>query len=149
MVPLRGSLVRAWSGATNAQGRFGEPWPVQSRAVALKVELAAFAAETGLKVTVSHLPPGTSKWNQIEHRLFSQITMNRRGGPLKTHQIIVDLISSTTTTTGLTVVCTLDTGQYPTGLGYTDKDVRALPLQRHDFYGDWNYALLPSGDTPT
>jgi hypothetical protein len=119
-----------------------------SRVRAWKIELAAFAAETGLQVTVSHLPPGTSKWNKIEHRLFSQITMNWRGRPLKTHQIIVDLISSTTTTTGLTVLCTLDTGEYPTGLRYTDKQVKALPLQRHDFHGDWNYTLLPS-DTPT
>jgi transposase len=120
-----------------------------SRVRAWKVELAAFAAETGLQVTVSHLPPGTSKWNKIEHRLFSQITMNWRGRPLKTHQIILDLISSTTTTTGLTVLCTLDTGQYPTGLRYTDKDVKALSLQRHHFHGDWNYTLLPGDDTPT
>jgi len=119
-----------------------------SRVRAWKIELAAFAAETGLQVTVSHLPPGTSKWNKIEHRLFSQITMNWRGRPLKTHQIIVDLISSTTTATGLTVRCTLDTGQYPTGIRYTDKQVKALPLQRHDFHGNWNYTLLPS-DTPT
>jgi len=119
-----------------------------SRVRAWKIELAAFAAETGLQVTVSHLPPGTSKWNKIEHRLFSQITMNWRGRPLKTHQIIVDLISSTTTATGLTVRCTLDTGQYPTGISYTDKQVKALPLQRHDFHGNWNYTLLPS-DTPT
>jgi len=79
--------------------------------------------------------------HRIEHRLFSQITMNWRGRPLKTHQIIVDLIasSSTTTATGLTVHCTLDTGQYPTGITYTTAEVEALPLQRHDFHGDWNY----------
>jgi len=119
-----------------------------SRVRAWKIELAAFAAQSGLQVTVSHLPPGTSKWNKIEHRLFSQITMNWRGRPLKTHQIIVDLISSTTTATGLTVRATLDTGEYPTGISYTDKQVKALPLQRHDFHGEWNYSLLPS-DTPT
>jgi len=119
-----------------------------SRVRAWKIELAAFAAQTGLQVTVSHLPPGTSKWNKIEHRLFSQITMNWRGRPLKTHQIIVELISSTTTATGLTVRCTLDTSEYPTGISYTDKQVKALPLQRHDFHGEWNYRLLPS-DTPT
>jgi transposase len=118
-----------------------------SRVRAWKIELAAFAADTGLHVTVCHLPPGTSKWNKIEHRLFSQITMNWRGRPLKTHQIIVDLISGTTTATGLTVHCTLDTGQYPTGITYSDKDVAALPLQRHDFHGEWNYTLLPN-DTP-
>jgi len=119
-----------------------------SRVRAWKVELAAFATETGLQITVSHLPPGTSKWNKIEHRLFSQITMNWRGRPLKTHQIILDLISHTTTATGLTVRCTLDTGQYPTGVKYTDKQVQALPLHRHDFHGDWNYTLLPR-NTPT
>jgi len=119
-----------------------------SRVRAWKIELAAFAAQTGLQVTVSHLPPGTSKWNKIEHRLFSQITMNWRGRPLKTHQIIVELISSTTTATGLTVRCTMDTSEYPTGISYTDKQVKALPLQRHDFHGEWNYRLLPS-DTPT
>ena len=119
-----------------------------SRVRAWKIELAAFATDTGLQVTVCHLPPGTSKWNKIEHRLFSQITMNWRGRPLKTHQIIVDLIASTTTATGLTVRCTLDTGEYPTGISYTDKDIAALPLRRHDFHGDWNYTLLPA-DTPT
>ena len=118
-----------------------------SRVRAWKIELAAFATDTGLRVTVAHLPPGTSKWNKIEHRLFSQITMNWRGRPLKTHQIIVDLIAGTSTATGLTVHCTLDTGQYPTGITYTNKDVQALPLQRHDFHGDWNYTLLPD-DTP-
>jgi transposase len=118
-----------------------------TRVRAWKIELAAFAADTGLHVTVCHLPPGTSKWNKIEHRLFSQITMNWRGRPLQTHQIIVELISSTTTATGLTVHCTLDTGQYPTGITYSAKDIAALPLQRHDFHGEWNYTLHPS-DTP-
>ena len=118
-----------------------------SRVRAWKIELAAFATSTGLHVTVCHLPPGTSKWNKIEHRLFSQITMNWRGRPLKTHQVIVDLISSTTTATGLTVRCTLDTTEYPLGIAYTEADVAALRLQRHDFHGEWNYSLLPS-DTP-
>jgi hypothetical protein len=118
-----------------------------SRVRAWKIELAAFAAETGLTVTVCHLPPGTSKWNRIEHRLFSQITMNWRGRPLITHQVIVDLISNTTTTTGLIVHCVLDTGQYPTGIKYTSKAVDALPITRHDFHGDWNYTMRPS-DTP-
>jgi len=120
-----------------------------SRVRAWKIELAGFAADTGLHVTVCHLPPGTSKWNKIEHRLFSQITMNWRARPLKTHQIILDLISSTTTVTGLTVHATLDTGAYPTGISYTAAEVDALPLQRHDFHGDWNYNLLPPNDTPT
>ena len=114
---------------------------------AWKIELAKLAAETGLQITVSHLPPGTSKWNKIEHRLFSQITMNWRGRPLRTHQVIVDLISSTTTATGLTVHCVLDTGDYPTGIKYTRKDVEALPITHHDFHGAWNYTIRPS-DTP-
>ena len=98
-------------------------------------------------MTVAHLPPGTSKWNQIEHRLFSQITLNWRGRPLTSHQVIVDLIANTKTTTGLSVRAVLDTGQYPTGISYSDKDIAALPLVRHDFHGDWNYTLLPR-DTP-
>jgi len=121
-----------------------------SRVRAWKIELAAFAAATGLHVTVCHLPPGTSKWNKIEHRLFSQSTMNWRGRPLKTHQVIVDLISSTTTT-GLTVrrtLDTLDTREYPIGIAYTEADVAAFPLKRHDFHGEWNHSLLPT-DTPS
>lgn len=117
------------------------------RVRAWKIELARFAAATGLHVTVGHLPPGTSKWNRIEHRLFSQITMNWRGRPLKTHQIIIDLIGNTTTTTGLTVHCVLDTGQYPTGITYSKKNVDALPITRHDFHPEWNYTVRP-GDTP-
>ena len=114
------------------------------RVRAWKVELAAFAADTGLTVTVCHLPPGTSKWNKIEHRLFSQITMNWRGRPLISHQVIVDLIANTSTATGLVVQCVLDTGPYPTGIRYTDKDVTALPMVRHDFHGEWNYRLNPN-----
>ena len=111
---------------------------------AWKIELAKLAADTGLHITVCHLPPGTSKWNKIEHRLFPQITMNWRGRSLKTHQIIVDLIAATTTSTGLTVQCVLDTDQYPTGIKYTNEDVDALPITRHDFHGDRNYTLAPS-----
>ena len=119
-----------------------------SRVRAWKIELAAFASDTGLHVSVCHLPPGTSKWNKIEHRLFSQITMNWRGRPLKSHQVIVDLISSTTTATGLTVRCTLDTGEYPIGISYSEADVAALDLERHDFHGEWNYTLHPSTTRP-
>ena len=114
------------------------------RVRAWKVELAALAAETGLAITVCHLPPGTSKWNKIEHRLFSQITMNWRGRPLKSHRMIVDLIGNTTTTTGLTVHCVLDTDQYPTGITYTAKDVDTLPITRHEFHGEWNYTVEPT-----
>lgn len=118
-----------------------------SRVRAWKIELAAFAKDTGLHITVAHLPPGTSKWNKIEHRLFSQITCNWRGRPLISHQVIVDLIANTTTETGLTVHAVLDTGTYPTGIRYTTKDIDALPLQRHEFHGDWNYTIHPP-DTP-
>jgi transposase len=113
---------------------------------AWKIELAKLAAETGLSITVCHLPPGTTKWNRIEHRLFSQITLNWRGRPLITHQVIVDLISATTTSTGLRVHCVLDTEHYPTGPRYTSAAVDALPLTRHDFHGEWNYTIHP--DTP-
>jgi transposase len=114
---------------------------------AWKIELAQLAAQTGLRITVCHLPPGTSKWNQIEHRLFSQITMNWRGRPLITHQVIVELIGATTTNTGLSVHCVLDTEHYPTGIKYEAADVEALPLTRHEFHGEWNYTLRPH-DTP-
>ena len=117
------------------------------RVRAWKVELAKFTQATGLQVTICHLPPGASKWNKIEHRMFSQITMNWRGRPLRTHQVIVDLIANTTTTTGLKIQCVLDTAEYPTGAKYTAKDVEALPLTRHDFHPDWNYTLRPT-DTP-
>jgi hypothetical protein len=126
-------LICAGSGGSNG-----------NRTRAWKIELAAFAAETGLVVTVCHLPPGTSKWNKIEHRLFSQITLNWRGRPLITHQVIVDLISNTTTATGLTVHCVLDTGRYPTGLRYAKKHIDALPITRHDFHPEWNYAIRPA-----
>jgi transposase len=111
---------------------------------AWKTELAALATETGLQITVCHLPPGTSKWNKIEHRLFSHISMNWRGRPLTSHQVIVDLIASTTTRTGLTVHAELDPGTYPTGIKITDQQMAALPITRHDFHGEWNYTLQPA-----
>ena len=118
-----------------------------SRVRAWKVELARFAADTGLNVTVSHLPPGTSKWNKIEHRLFSQITLAWRGRPLTSHDVVVNTIGAVTTATGLSVTAVLDTGRYPTGLRYTNKDVDALPIIRHQFHGEWNYTIKPP-DTP-
>jgi DDE family transposase len=111
---------------------------------AWKSELASFAAETGLDVTVCHLPPGTSKWNKIEHRLFSAIAMNWRGHPLTSHEVVLDLIGSTTTRTGLSVHAERDTGVYPTGLKISDAEMAALPLTRHKFHGEWNYTLHPS-----
>jgi hypothetical protein len=120
------------------------------RVRAWKVELAQLATQTGLTITVCHLPPGTSKWNKIEHRLFSQITLNWRGRPLTSHQIIVELIGATSTATGLTVRAELDTGTYPIGIKYTNKQVDALPITRHDFHGEWNYTLEPAPtDTPS
>ena len=112
-----------------------------------KTELAAFAAETGLQVTVCHLPPGTSKWNKIEHRLFSHISMNWRGRPLTSHEVIVNTIAATTTRTGLTVSAELDTGDYPKGIKISDREIQNLEkqnvLRRHDFHGEWNYCLDP------
>ncbi|AJE43620.1 ISAzo13 family transposase [Streptomyces nodosus] len=113
------------------------------RTRAWKLELARLAAEMGLTITVCHLPPGTSKWNKIEHRLFSHITMNWRGRPLTSHEVIVQSIAATTTRTGLRVMAELDTNTYPTGVAVDDAEMAALPLTRHLFHGDWNYALHP------
>jgi hypothetical protein len=113
------------------------------RTRAWKLELAQLAAETGLTITVCHLPPGTSKWNKIEHRLFSHITMNWRGRPLTSHEVIVQSIAATTTRTGLRVSAALDTNIYPTGVRIGEAEMAALPLTRHAFHGDWNYALHP------
>jgi hypothetical protein len=114
-----------------------------SRRRAWKTELAAFARSSGLTVTVAHLPPGASKWNQIEHRLFSFITMNWRGTPLTSYRVILDLISSTTTKTGLTVKAVLDTRPYPTGAKITDEQLAAVPMTKDPFHGDWNYTIHP------
>jgi hypothetical protein len=118
-----------------------------NRRRAWKTELAALATQTGLTISVCHLPPGTSKWNKIEHRLFSQITMNWRGRPLTSHETILELIGATTTDTGLRVTATLDTGSYPTGVKISNREMRALPITHDDFHGDWNYTLHPC-DTP-
>ncbi len=118
------------------------------RTRAWKAELAAFALETGLAVTVCHFPPGTSKWNKIEHRLFSHITMNWRGRPLASHDVIVSTIAATTTRAGLTVRAGLDPGSYPEGVKISDEQMAALPLDRHDWHGDWNYTLRPEPPAP-
>ena len=114
---------------------------------AWKTEFAALAAETDLTITVCHLPPGTRKWNKIEHRLFSHISMDWRGRPLTSHQVIVDLIGATTTRTGLKVHAELDDATYPPGVKITDAQIAALPIARHDFHGDWNYTLAPTEPT--
>jgi Rhodopirellula transposase DDE domain len=112
-----------------------------------KTELAALAAGTGLQITVCHFPPGTSKWNKIEHRLFSQISMNWRGRPLTSHEVIVSLIANTRTRTGLTVAAELDPGNDPKGIKITDREMRDLEqsrrLRRHDWHPEWNYCLSP------
>jgi hypothetical protein len=108
-----------------------------------KVELQKLADETGLRIAVSHLPPGTSKWNKIEHRLFSFISQNWRGKPLISHEVIVNLIAGTTTKTGLTVRAELDTGSYPAGVKVSDREVAEIDLRRDRFHGDWNYSLHP------
>jgi transposase len=108
-----------------------------------KVELAQLAEETGLEITVCHYPPGTSKWNKIEHRMFSFISMNWRGRPLVSYRTIIELISATTTKSGLTIKAERDWNNYETGVQVTKAELAALPLLRHEFHGDWNYTLMP------
>jgi hypothetical protein len=108
-----------------------------------KWELQQLADETGLEISVCHFPPGTSKWNKIEHRLFSFISQNWRGKPLISHQVIIDLIAATTTKTGLTVKSKIDTNIYQPGLKVSDQQMAELQLRREKFHGDWNYKLLP------
>ena len=108
-----------------------------------KLELQKLADETGLEITVCHLPPGTSKWNKIEHRLFSFISHNWRGKPLVSHQVIVNLIAATTTKTGLRVRAELDPSKYPKGVKVSNKEVAAIRLERDEFHGEWNYTILP------
>jgi transposase len=118
------------------------------RTRAWKAELAVFALEAGLSVTVCHFPPGTSKWNKIEHRLFSHITLNWRGRPLTSHEVIVNTIAATTTRTGLRVHAELDPGSYPDGVKVSDEQMARLPLNRHGWHGDWNYTLRPEPPAP-
>jgi DDE family transposase len=108
-----------------------------------KKELQAFADETGLAVTVAHLPPATSKWNKIEHRLFSYISINWKGKPLVSLETIIELLSHTTTTQGLTVVAVVDQNSYPLGVKVTDTEMEKLHLIRNEFHGDWNYTINP------
>ena len=108
-----------------------------------KVELQNLANELGIPITVCHLPPGTSKWNKIEHRLFSFITLNWRGKPLRSFKTIVQLIAATTTTAGLTVRAELDENKYPKGVKIADAQLAAIHLTRHAFHGDWNYTVAP------
>jgi hypothetical protein len=125
-------LITADSGGSNG-----------SRVRLWKVELQRLADETGLELRVCHLPPGTSKWNKIEHRLFSFISQNWRGKPLVTHQVIVDLIAATSTKAGLKVRAQIDPNLYPPGLKISDQEVAALHIERDIFHGEWNYKISP------
>ena len=128
----RRMLVTADAGGSNA-----------ARSRLWKVELQRFADETGLKVSVCHFPPGTSKWNKIEHRMFSRITQNWRGRPLLSREAVVELIGSTTTRQGLTIRAELDDNEYPTGIKVSDEEMAALNIERDEFHGDWNYTISP------
>ena len=127
-------LITADSGGSNG-----------SRVRLWKLELQKLADETRMEISVCHLPPGTSKWNKIEHRLFSYISQNWRGKPLISHQVIVNLIAQTTTRTGLKVRCELDRNAYPKGIKISDKQMEEIQLDRHDFHGDWNYTICSRG----
>jgi len=109
-----------------------------------KTELANLAATIGLVITVCHMPPGTSKWNKIEHRLFSFISINWRAKPLTTYRTVVELIAATTTSTGLTVQADFDEGYSPTGIKVSDAELAAVPLKPHEFHPEWNYTILPA-----
>lgn len=108
-----------------------------------KVALQELAQETGLKISVCHFPPGTSKWNKIEHRMFCHITKNWRGRPLTSRAVVVNLIGSTTTTTGLTIHAELDEGAYPIGTKVTDEELAGVCIKHNKFHGEWNYTIFP------
>jgi hypothetical protein len=129
-------LVTADGGGSNA-----------SRSRLWRVQLQHFADTTGLNVNVCHFPPGTSKWNKIEHRLFSHITQNWRGRPLVSREVVVALIQSTTTKTGLRVRASLDKRPYAVGKAVAPAELNHLRIRRHSFHGEWNYALRPN-ETP-
>ncbi len=114
-----------------------------SRCRAWKAALQTFADDTGLTINIRHYPPGTSKWNKIEHRMFCHITRNWRGRPLETHEVILNLISNTTTSTGLSIHARLDTRNYPVGVKTSDAILASLKLKPNRFHGDWNYAISP------
>ena len=115
-----------------------------SRCRLWKVALQQLADRIGLELSICHFPPGTSKWNKIEHRLFCHITQNWRGKPLVSHQVIVNLIAQTTTRAGLRVHAELDTQQYPTGIKVSDEQLAKVRIKKNDFHGDWNYEIIPN-----
>jgi transposase len=128
-------LITADSGGSNS-----------TRARLWKLELQRFSDESGLRVCVSHLPPGTSKWNKIEHRMFCHITANWRGKPLESLEVVVSLIGDTNTSAGLRIQAALDAGQYPTGIKVSDAEMKKLQIDRAQFHGEWNYTILPHRD---
>ena len=109
-----------------------------------KTECQRLADSTGLQIQICHFPPGTSKWNKVEHRLFSFMSLNWRGKPLESHEVIINLIAATTTSTGLKVYAQLDKRPYPTKIEVTDEQLAAVNIARHSFHGDWNYTISPS-----
>lgn len=109
----------------------------------MEKELQGFADKTGIAVEISHFPPGTSKWNKIEHRMFSQISKNWRGRPLETIEIVISLIASTTTETGLNIKCGLDRNIYQTGIKVSDEELESVNLIPNEFHGEWNYKIIP------
>jgi len=117
-----------------------------SRSRLWKYELQRLADETGLSIGVCHFPPGTSKWNKVEHRLFSRITQNWRGRPLVSHEVVVSLIANTRTSTGLHVACKLDTNTYPTGVKVSDVQLAQVNLHPQSFHGEWNYVITPHSE---
>jgi transposase len=114
-----------------------------SRVRLWKLELQRLASESGLRIVVCHFPPGTSKWNKIEHRLFSFISQNWRGRPLVSHEVVVNLIAATTTETGLKVECELDRNSYPSGVKVSKEELEGIKIVRDKFHGEWNYTILP------
>lgn len=120
-----------------------------SRSKLWKKTLQDFSNETGLKINMLHFPPGTSKWNKIEHKLFSFIGVNWKGVPLSSYEVIIALIGNTTNNTGLKVFASLDERVYPTGITVTDEEISALNLMRHDWHGDWNYTITPQEHLPS
>lgn len=109
-----------------------------------KLELQKLADETGLALSICHFPPGTSKWNKIEHRLFSFISSNWRGEPLRDYETIVNLIAKTTTAKGLKVTCRLDRRKYPIGRRVSNQEMKRVNVERNQFHGEWNYVIRPN-----
>jgi hypothetical protein len=114
-----------------------------NRLRAFKVEIAAFAAQTGLQITVCHVPPGTSKWNKVEHRLFSFISINWRGRPLRTYETVVNLIANTSNRGRLVVRARLDRRKYPIGKKVPAKEFKTVNIEPHGWHGDWSYVIRP------